>query len=575
MAIDQIIQAFGRMPEFAQSGSPMGSLNEFLYGGDPAQAELRRLATAAAQGELFPLPTGNTYTDTMTVTDNPELAADNAVMNSVTNLQNIDREMVKAEQTSRTGRAKSAALRAVSMFPELAYGMMPRPPYTDIINQMSVEFDVSASEITSAIEGLGIADEPPPEARSQSDRELGGSEDDWEYLNVPGVGPNANVAGVPTAQLVSDPGGDGEGDGLADVLINDLIDDYLGGKMEGQDLWNSIIDSYMDDGFDQEGAENKAEEALRKRPELVNTGIMDQFTKTGIGELKQSQQSPYGALGQSFGGYDAPIITLNPQDQYEIMARKQLGNVANRPEMESALGNAFGPAYGKFVLQVMMQPSIAGDDTGWDPLYSGDERWNEHVTRGFQEKADVFYDADLQDKGWKDLVNISSRLYSGAPGKLNDYESIKWQIALVDDWQVAAARARGNIDGRGIRGTIRANAFEEHLRRYREEQSTAVGEDRIGLAAWLAKNVGGPYAVSTGEQARATYEGQPYVPPGTLEGDPNKPADIEYPNWERRQKDLPHSGPGVRDVPMGGTAGGPTERVILPSGPEWSWWDSK
>ena len=194
-------------------------VNSFLNGqGTPPG--LLSAADAAMNGNLpfSPSPTSSPYQNFIDSGMPWQQASDAATAESMMTMHAKNEAVKKTIQTDQKGRAQQAARNMLEIFPEFTFNAQPLPPYSDALTEFARSFGVSPKAILDEINDIKnkakgpketqqeTADEPPPEARSQSDRELGGSEDDWEYLNVPGVDPNANIAGVPDAQLVDDPG---------------------------------------------------------------------------------------------------------------------------------------------------------------------------------------------------------------------------------------------------------------------------------------------------------------------------------------------------------------------------------
>jgi hypothetical protein len=187
-----------------------------------------------------------------------------------------------------------------------------------------------------------------------------------------------------------------------------------------------------------------------------------------------------------------PLIgVMNPRDQYEIVMRQSMGSLANHPTVIRVIDSNYGSVLGRYVLENLMEIDITDTTT---PR----EYFHQFVARELEEKPAEFFNQGQVDDNWARLVEYSKDLSD--PDPKGDEEIVGRVIAMSDVWQIAAAKAKAGITGRGTYGRLAERAFDVYVERYEVERAFATSENWIGFAAWLDKNVGGQWAVDKSMQ---------------------------------------------------------------------------
>jgi len=235
------------------------------------------------------------------------------------------------------------------------------------------------------------------------------------------------------------------------------------------------------------------EEAMSEGGWLSDYGmVVDTQLQTG-----NNRQGYWNSLKGDLSGLTdiLPIMSMGLADQFRITAMNALPGMVGRPDMMRNVANAFSPTLGRYILQ-----GLIGEGKGdWDPSKGVGELFYQFAERGFNEGADTFnWGADKLRGAWDVLVDSSFNTpMTEEYNPENDPQ--KWfhkAVAQMPEYQEAAARVIGGVTGVGIFADLRRKAFDRIYNRYTRSQATAVGEDRMGLAAWLSNLPNSPWARS-------------------------------------------------------------------------------
>jgi hypothetical protein len=224
-------------------------------------------------------------------------------------------------------------------------------------------------------------------------------------------------------------------------------------------------------------------------------------------------------------GRDIPLYWDTPKNQYDIVTRQSLGTLAYRPGVAESIARNYSSVLGRYVLQGLME--VEETALTW-------ELFPDFISRGFEQGPEEFFDQDKMDANWARLVGYSGRLgtYEEDAAELVGRDVIGMGVANIPTYQVAAAMARGGITGRGIYGQLAEKAFDRYLDRFDTEMATTPYADRRGLAAWLAQEVGGRWAVepTPAQPAAQPIPATPQTPTAPISALPvGEPGDPYFP----------------------------------------------
>jgi hypothetical protein len=185
---------------------------------------------------------------------------------------------------------------------------------------------------------------------------------------------------------------------------------------------------------------------------------------------------------------------MSPGDQYGLLQRQALGSLADVPFYAKSMAAQYAPTFGRWILQSALDP------TAEDKWAAGEfEAFYNWGMRGLEEGPDKLLDKGMQDQGWRRMVESGASLIGRPEGLSNQILwDVTWGSGDVPGYTAeaeSAAKARGNITGRGIYGRLRAKAFDRILDRYRTEMLQKSPEEVVALPTYLANEVGGPWAL--------------------------------------------------------------------------------
>ena len=243
-------------------------------------------------------------------------------------------------------------------------------------------------------------------------------------------------------------------------------------------------------------------------------------------------------------GFNTLMYDLSPKEQYEAVMRESMGSLANHATVAQAIDRNYSSVLGRWVLQNLME--IQEEDLEW-------EWFPDFITRGFKEKPAEFFNQGQVDDNWAKFVKYSGMF--GAKG-LTGQDAIGLAIANIPTYQIAAAKAKAGITGRGTYGQLAERAFDTYVQRYQQEMTIATPDKQMGLAAWLDKNIGGQWAVGPEEKPARVIADPTYGTkiPVTANG--------KSPGWEGEKKWNPETGQWA--TPIGGT---PENPIFAAGGP--------
>jgi len=530
MAIDQIIQAFGRMSEFAQSGNPLDSLNQFMYGGDPAQAELRRLATAAAQGQLPPLPTtGKAYLDSANQGAGPQEASNIAGASAINSMDQKQEAVITAEANSRRGRAQSAVMQLLSMFPEVVlYGVTPTAPYQNAVAEFAAQYDLTPEELEAELASRQLR------APGRDDRaELAGPRHPWKRGDDgegdDGEGDDGEGDLGSTEEVLEKYGGPLAGldpDQIFDAYTKAQADGYEGLEITGQAAYDATV-AYHSDRGDPIGELDK--DAWRERFGLgVSTKSAEENQASSMANLGGAVNAIASEFGASQAGYQGawevlegvlPIANMTASEQWLAISQERLGAQMNNPRIHRRVMDMFQPIVGQFILQVVYNPD-------WNPYGNVDKETGKSkdpvnhpfifqwMGRGYEEKSEDFLDRDLEDINYDLMIQADKDKYKTM--ERTPREERAQEIVLNPAYQVAILRSRhhrqGYVGGSSISAELSGQgekAWNNLWNKFNEYRAFA--KDPMGALEWFSENVGGVFAATgrsglSGKQAVVEYK---------------------------------------------------------------------